>query len=150
MRGLAAIALALVLLLAPTSQAAPKGPKPMKIKLLARGEAFCPTAALVSGGIIIAAGRCYTLFVFRDNRGTFLAFAAPAAGIPPGQIVRLGTPAGVKVKGRFLYVVPIRTTVGLAPVDSIVLVPARVEDFGARLTIVLANSNVSVIFQVRL
>src|SRR5688572_15418817 len=72
----------------------PGGPKykPAKVKHLKRGDFYCPSATLVIGNVIVQGGRCYTLFVMRDSFGTFLAFGRP--GIPPGQLVRLNTPAG--------------------------------------------------------
>ena len=76
-----------------------------------RGELFCPAAALVYGNIIIPARQCYVLSVLRDDRRTFLAFVPPDAHIPPGQLVRLNTPAGPKLKGR-MFLVPIQTAVG--------------------------------------
>jgi hypothetical protein len=130
-----------------------KGPraKPVKVKHLKQGDFYCPSAALVVGNIIIQGGRCYTLFVMRDSVGTFLAFGQP--GIPPGQLVRLNTPAGAKVKGRIFYLVPIRTTAIILPINTITLVAVRADDFGPRVAIVLVGvpvPNVTVIFNVRL
>ncbi len=119
--------------------------------MVARGELFCPSAALVFGNTVILAGRCYTLFILRDGRGSFLAFAAPDARIPPGQVVRLTTPAGAKLKGRIFYLVPISAAAVWLPLDAVTLVAVRVEDFGPRVAIVLADRpSVSVIFTVRL
>ncbi len=73
-------------------------------------------------------------YVLREQRGTFFAFAAADARIPPGQIVRLSTPAGAKLKGRIFYLVPIRTVTTL-PLNSMTLVAVRVEDFGPRCTV---------------
>lgn len=145
----------LVLALGTPSMAAP-GPKakPLKVKIYDQGETFCPSAALVYGSVIIQAGRCYTLFVLQEATGTFLAFGPPGPPmIPPGQLVRLSTPAGVKVRGRIFYLVPIQTTAVLVPVNTITVVGARVEDFGPRLNIILVGvpaPNVVVIFNVRL
>ncbi len=157
MKGIRVLALVLILLLTVTltAGAAPKAKsaKPLKVKVYAQGEAFCPTAVLVFGSIIIQAGRCYTLFILRESPGTFLAFADPGAKIPPGQLVRLTTPAGAKVKGRIFYLVPIQTTAVLVPLNTITLAAVRVEDFGPRLTIVLTSTavpNVTVTFTVRL
>lgn len=145
----------LVLALGAPLAAAP-GPKmkPLKVKMYDRGEGFCPSAALVYGSVIIQSGRCYTLFVLREGSGTFLAFGPPGPPmIPPGQLVRLSTPAGAKVKGRIFYLVPIQTTAVLVPANTITLVGVRVDDFGPRLGIVLVGvpaPNVVVIFNVRL
>ncbi len=143
-----------VLALGTPSIAAP-GPKanPLKVKIYNQGEAFCPSAALVSGSVIVQSGTCYTLFVLREATGTFLAFGPPGPPmIPPGQLVRLSTPAGAKVRGRISYLIPIQTAVVLVPVNTITVVGARVEDFGPRLNIVLVGvpaPNVVVIFNVR-
>ena len=146
------LALALVLTAAPSAPAGPhKPPKPLKVKIVRQGEVFCPSAILVFGNVVIAAGRCYTLFILRDTRGSFLAFAAPEAKIPPGQLVRLNTPAGAKVKGRIFYLVPLQVAAAWVPVNAITLVAVRVEDFGPRLAIVFADRpTISVIFTVRL
>ncbi len=149
------LAFMLVLALGTPSIAAP-GPKakPLKVKIYDQGEVFCPSGALVYGSVIIQSGRCYTLFVLREATGTFLAFGPPGPPmIPPGQLVRLSTPAGAKVRGRIFYLVPIQTTVVLVPVNTIALVGVRAEDFGPRLNVVLVGvpaPNVVVVFNVRL
>ena len=75
----------------------------------------------------------------RDDRRTFLAFVPPDAHIPPGQLVRLNTPAGPKPKGR-MFLVPIQTAVVLVPVNTVTLVATRIEDIGARLAITLVGA----------
>lgn len=157
MRGIRAVSilLATVLLLTASTAAAPgpKGPKPLKVKVHAAGELFCPTNVLVYGNVVISTGRCYLVYVLRDSRGTFLAFAAPNAKIPPGQIVRMSTPAGAKVKGRIFYLVPIRTTAVIVPMSSIMLVAVRAEDFGPRFSLTIVGTptpNLTVVFNVRL
>ncbi len=130
-----------------------KPAKPLKVKLYGQGQVFCPASVLVAGGVIIRTGRCYTLYVIRDARGTFLAFADPAVSIPPGQIVRLSTPAGAKAKAKIIYLVPIQTTVVLVSVNTITPVAVRVEDFGPQVAFVLTSvsaPNVTLVFQVRL
>ncbi|MBI2247794.1 MAG: hypothetical protein HYU65_07680 [Armatimonadetes bacterium] len=149
------IVLVMVLLLAAAAAAAPgqKGPKPLKVKVHAAGELFCPASVLVAGNIVIATGRCYLVFVLRDSRGTFLAFAAPNAKIPPGQIVRMSTPAGAKVKGRIFYLVPIQTTAVVVPMNSVMIVAVRAEDFGPRFSLTIVGTptpNLTVVFNVRL
>ena len=126
-------------------------------------------AQYVVGGI--AAGSLYALvalgivLLYRTSRvlnfahgdlatfGTFLAFADPAVRIPPGQSVRLSTPAGAKVKGRIFYLVPIQPSVVIVPMNSVMLVGFRTEDFGPRLTLTVVGvpaPNVIVSFSVRL
>ena len=157
MRAVRLLSLGLILILFLTTVAvaapAPKGPKPLKVKVHTAGELFCPSAVLVFGNIVIQSGRCYVLIVLRDSRGTFLGFAAPEAKIPPGQIVRLSTPAGAKVKGRIFYLVPIQTTAVIVPMNSVTLVAVRADDFGPKLSITLIGTpvpNLTVVFNVRL
>ncbi len=152
------IALMLVLVLAASSLllAAPAEAKPAtpaKIKSYNAGELFCPAGILVFGNIVIQSGRCYVLFVLRNSRGTFLAFAAPDAKIPPGQLVRLHTPAGAKLQGRIFYLVPIRTAAAVIPMDSVLLIAVRADDFGPQLSLTIVGTptpNLTVIFNVRL
>jgi hypothetical protein len=120
-----------------------------------RGELFCPgapLAPLLHGGLIIPAGRCYVLSILRDDRGTFLAFVPQDAHIPPGQLVRLNTPAGPKLKGR-MFLVPIQPAAVLVPVNTVAPVATRSEETDPRLAITLVGvpvPNVSVIFSVQL
>jgi hypothetical protein len=130
-----------------------KGPKPLKVKVHERGELFCPSAALVYGSVLVRPGRCYLLAVTRESRGTFLAFMAPEAKIPPGQLVRLNTPAGAKLKGRIFYLVPIQPSVVIVPVNNVMLIGTRVEDFGSRMSLTVIGTpapNLTVVFSVRL
>lgn len=158
MRGIIAIVLVLVLAFVLTAgvEAGPskaKPTKPVKVNIHTQGQAFCPTSALVVGNVVISSGRCYVVYVLRDVRGTFLAFADPAARIPPGQIVRLSTPAGAKVKGRIFYLVALQPSVVIVPMNSVTLVGFRTEDFGPRLTMTILGvpaPNVIVTFSVRL
>lgn len=151
-----ALMLVLVLLTSLLSVAAPAGAKPAKpakVKSYKAGELFCPAGLLVFGNIIIQSGRCYVLFVLRDGNGTFLAFAAPDTKIPPGQLVRLHTPAGAKLRGRIFYLVPMRTTAAVVPMDSLMLVAVRADDFGPQLSLTIVGTpapNLTVIFSVRL
>ncbi len=147
-------AAAILVVLAVVAATAAPGPKVRPVKLYEEGEGFCPSAALVYGNVIIEPGRCYTLFILHATSGTFLAFGPPGPPmIPPGQLVRLSTPAGAKVRGRFFYLVPIQTSVILVPVNTVALVGVRVEDLGPRVSIALIGvpaPNVVVIFNVRL
>ncbi len=148
-----ALVAALLLAMVPSTLAAPpeEKPKPLRVKAVAPGGVFCPAAALVFGRIIITSGRCYTIFLLRETRGSFLVFTAPGAKIPPGQLVRLNTPAGAKLRGRIFYFVPLATAAVWMPMNTMTLVAVRVEDFGPRLALVLADRpGVSIIFTVRL
>ena len=132
-------------------QGSPEGP-PGKAVTRDRGQVFCPSAALVYENIVIPGGRCYVLTVLRNGEGgTFLAFAPSDTKIPPGQLVRLNTPAGAKLKGR-MFLVPIRPPVVLVPLDTVTLVATRIEDFGPRLAIILVGTaapHLTVVFDVR-
>ncbi len=157
MRALKVVTVTLLLIFATTAVAvaAPRTPpaKPAKVKVYTQGQLFCPTSALVVGNVVIQPGRCYVVYVLRDNRGTFLAFAPRDARIPPGQLVRLNTPAGAKLRGRIFYLVPVSTTTTVLPVNSMTLVSFRTADIGPTLTFTLTSPslpNVSVTFQVRL
>lgn len=153
-RGIAfGVALALILTSASWGAPGPKADKPPKIKDLKAGDLFCPSAVLVIGNVIIQSGRCYLLFVLRDNRGTFLAFADRNTKVPPGQIVRLSTPAGAKVKGRIFYLVPLQPTAVIVPMNSMTLIAVRAEDSGPKLSLTIVGTpapNLTVIFSVRL
>jgi len=148
-RGLV-LALAVILLAAGVGVAKPKA---RRVKLYRAGEVFCTNRALVWGaGAVVVQDRCYVVALVRKADGTFLAFLDPEVRIPPGQLVRLGTPAGAKLRGRIFYLVPVRAVVAV-PVDTLVIVPVRVEEEDSRLTVILTGPqapNLTVIFQARL
>lgn len=126
-------------------------PRPMEITSRKAGEAFCPAVGLVYREIVIPAGRCYLISVLRDTRGMFLAFAPDDSRIPPGQLVRLDTPAGPKLKGR-LFLVPIPTYSFLAPVDTVRLVATQIQDSGTRISITVVGTpiaNLVVVFDLQ-
>lgn len=104
------------------------------------GQTFCPVRTLVYGNVIIPAGRCYMLSVLRDSGGTFLAFVPPGEKIPPGQLVRLNTQAGPKLKGR-LFLIPISGATALVPINTMTLVPVQILDLGTLLRIVLTGTS---------
>ncbi len=116
------------------------------------GQQFCPSKVLIVGKVVIQPGRCYGLLVLRDSRGTFLAFASPEAKIPPGQLVRLTTPAGAKLRGHIFYLVPLAPTVVIVPVGTVTNITVRSEDEGPRLSLTIIGTpspNLTVIFTVR-
>jgi hypothetical protein len=149
-----ALAAALVLALTTASPAAAgPGGAHQKIQLVQPGHVFCPATPLIRGNVVIPSGRCYSLGILRDTRGTFLVFAEPGMSIPPGQLVRLTTPAGAKLRGRIFFLVPIQTTTVLVPVNTIEVVPVRVEDLGPRVSITVVSTpspNVTIIFNAQL
>lgn len=113
----------------------PAGPKAM---VRHAGDLFCPARTLVSGNVIIPAGRCFMLSVLRDRTGTFLAFVPQGEKIPPGQLVRLNTPAGPKLKGR-LFLIPLSTTTALVPLNTMTLVGAQIQDLGTLVRFILTG-----------
>jgi hypothetical protein len=118
-----------------------------------QGQPFCPSTVLVRGNVVIQPGRCFSLAVLRNTQGTFLAFTEPGIRIPPGQLVRLNTPAGAKLKGRIFFLVPIQTTAVFVPVNAIELVPVRIVDSGPRVSITVINTptpNLTVIFNAQI
>lgn len=145
-----AVAVAVVFLAVGVVEAKPKG---RKARLYRAGEVFCTGHALVWGpGAVVIRDRCYRVGLLRRHDGTFLAFLDPGVSIPPGQLVRLGTPAGAKLRGRIFYLVPVRTVVAV-PLDTLVVVPMRVEEEEGRLTVILTGPhapNLTVVFSVRL
>jgi hypothetical protein len=128
-----AVVLALLLLTTPQASALAKGPgkddKPgvKVVKIKRDGDAFCFERAIAIGSVVIAGGRCYTFYLTRTTAGVFLAFGPPGPPmIPPGQIVRMGTPAGAKMKGRLFYLVAVPVPVIVIQVDTIRFVPVVV------------------------
>jgi hypothetical protein len=157
-RGLRVLSIALVLALVLTSGAFAgpggkdkKGGRPVKVKIHKKGEVFCPAAAMVVGAVIVRPGRCYVVAIVRDRRGSFLAFLPRDAKIPPGQLVRLNTRAGAKIKAKIVYLVPVHT-VAAVPVDGLSLVGLRVEDTGPKMSLTilgLPSAGVTVVFNIR-
>lgn len=92
-----------------------------------QGDAYCFDRPMSLGNVVVAGGRCYTFYVVRTTGGSFLGFGPPGPRmIPPGQIVRIGTPAGAKLKGRLFYTIPLpRQAIGI-PVGAMRHVDVRV------------------------
>jgi hypothetical protein len=128
------LVLACILLVAPLAEAGPRREdrrddrKRIKVvKVTRQGDGFCFDRGLRRGDVFVAGGRCYTTYVVRTRSGGFLVFGPPGrAMIPRGQLVRLGTPAGRKLRGRLFYWVPISVPVTVIPVDAIQYVPIAV------------------------
>ncbi len=117
---------------------------------LRANQAYCPRVILLFGNVVIRRDRCYSLWLLRDARGAFLAFADGNAKIPPGQIVRLNTPAGPKWRGRIFYLIPLNAPLTGIPLNGIIPVAARVERGGSNVVIFLPSlgANVSIIFRI--
>lgn len=139
MRRALAIALAVVLM-APAAALADsrnkggnKGSdhKPGRVMAVRKdGHAYCFERAIVMGSTVVTGGRCYTFYLMRTHQGAFLAFGPPGQPmIPPGQIVRLSTPAGAKHRGRLFYLVPVSVPVTVVRMDEIRYVPVVVTPY---------------------
>jgi hypothetical protein len=141
-----AVAAALLLTHLAVAGAAPK------VKSLGQGQPFCPARTIVNNKVVVKHGACYTLFVMRQTKRTYLAFASKNAKIRPGQVVRLDTAAGAKLRKQVRYLVPIKTSEAIVPQNSIAMVAAKVEDHGARLSLTILGTpaqNLTVMFRVR-
>lgn len=150
MMRVAFVAIVLTLSVAGIGQAGPGGAR-HKEEVVEQGRTFCPSTALVYGNIVVQPGRCYALAILRNTQGTFLAFTEPGR-IPPGQLVRLNTPAGAKLRGRIFYLVPLRATAAFVPVNAIEPVPVRVVDVGPQISFTIIGTptpNLTVVFSVR-
>ena len=104
--------------------------QPAKVKTVGQGQTYCPSRTIVNNKIAVKHGACYTLFVMRDAKKTYLAFGPKDAKLAVGQVVRLDTPAGAKLGKRMLYRIPIKAGADIVPVNSVRIVGAKVEDFG--------------------
>ncbi len=159
--------LLLVLLALPTMSPvwASAKDKHVKVTEYEEGHTFCPSRPLVISNTLVPPGRCYQLAVLRDNRGAFLAFVDPAVRIHSGEVERLDSSDGRKVRGHILFLVPIQSTdqIALVPVNTIQLIRLREEDeeeeddehevhiSRSKLIVILPNApipNVSVVFVV--
>jgi hypothetical protein len=108
-----------------------------------QGHAHCFEGALVLGSVVIAGGRCYTFYLLRTGGGLFLAFGPPGPPmIPPGQIVRMGTPAGKKMKGRLFYLVPVSAPVTIIQVETMVFVPVVITPQPGRVVVTVPKAAV--------
>ena len=110
-----------------------------------QGASYCFNRVVVFGPLSVNTG-CYTFYMVGPPGGTFLGFGPNGASlIPPGQVVRLNTPAGAKVKGRLFYLVPITAAGVRIPVDTIQATAVKVNVSGTRVLFVLPQGNVRVV-----
>ena len=129
------------------------GAQPPKVKTVGAGQTYCPSRTIVNNKIAIKRGACYTLFVLRDAKRTYLVFAAKDAKLAAGQVVRVSTPAGAAVVKKAKYRIPIKAGAEVVPVGSIRMVGAKVEDFGTRVSLTILGTpvdNLLVMFSVQL
>jgi hypothetical protein len=130
------IALLLVVLLtvplyAPAwARAAGKGGGHARVSEYEEGRAYCPRRPIAIGRVIVPAGRCYTLAVFRNEHGAYLAFLDPAVRLHRQEAERLGSWEGRRAWNQILFLVPIPrdARIGLIPMNTIQLIRLREED----------------------
>ena len=110
--------------------------QPPKVKTVGQGQTYCPSRTIVNNKIAVKHGACYTLFVMRDAKKTYLAFG----------------PKDAKLGKRMLYRIPIKAGADIVPVNSVRIVGAKVEDFGTRVSLTILGTpseNLLVMFSVR-
>lgn len=149
-RGLSVIVIAALLLVPLTVASAAQPPK---VKTVGAGQTYCPAKTIVNNKIAVKRGACYTLFVMRDAKKTYLAFGSKNAKLAAGQVVRLDTPAGANLRKQLVYRIPIKASAEVVPVNAIRMVGAKVEDFGTRVSLTLLGTPVPdllVMFSVQL
>jgi hypothetical protein len=132
-------AVLVTLLAAPAASATPRQPRTgaagQGLAVPTRqGDAYCFRQAVTLNGVRIAGNRCYTFYALNTRAGAFLG-VGPAGPpmVPPGQLVRLNTPAGAKHRGRLFYQIPLRTRVVGVPVDVLQFVTVQFSLAGGRL-----------------
>src|SRR4030065_1424336 len=96
--------------------------QPAKVKTVGQGQTYCPSRTIVNNKIAVKHGACYTLFVMRDTKKTYLALGPKDAKLAVGQILRLDTPAGAKLGKRMLYRIPIQAGADIGPANSVRIV----------------------------
>jgi len=80
---------------------------------------YCFVRDVVFGNVVIAGGRCYVTYLLHTPTGGLLGFGPAGPGrIPPGQLVRLNTPAGAKERGRLFYTLPLSASIVTIPVNT--------------------------------
>jgi hypothetical protein len=106
------------------------------------GAGFCFQRNLVFGNtVILGGGRCYNFYLLNTTGGVFLGFGPQGEPlIPFGQIVRLNTPAGIKVRGRLSYMIPLAGYVSSAPAQSIQFLQVQAGLRGNRIVILVPRT----------
>jgi hypothetical protein len=115
---------------AASARADGKDDKRVRVSEYGEGNAYCPRRAMVIGHVIVPAGRCYTLAVFRNDRGAYLAFLDPTTRLHRHEAERLGSLEGRRAWNQILFLVPIpgSARVALIPMNTIQLIRLRQED----------------------
>jgi hypothetical protein len=101
-----------------------------RISEYAEGNAYCPRRPIAIGTVVVPAGRCYTLAVFRNDRGAYLAFLDPTVRLHRNQAEHLAGWEGRRAWNQILFLVPIPkgANVALIPMNTIQLIRLREED----------------------
>lgn len=98
------------------------------------GQAFCPTRTLVVGAVVMPPQQCFSIFLMRTAQGAFLSFAPAGLFLfPSGQIIGLATPLGIRMRARFLLLLPVAVPVVLVPINTIRFDAFQIEDLGGTL-----------------
>ena len=107
-----------------------KGDKHRRISEYAEGNAYCPRRAIAIGNVVVPAGRCYMLAVFRNGRGAYLAFLNPAVRLHRREAEGLAGWEGRRAWNQILFLVPIPSgaKIALIPMNTIQLIRLREED----------------------
>jgi hypothetical protein len=99
---------------------------------------YCFKRNLVFGNMAILGGRCYNFYLVNTQGGVFLGFGPQGQPlIPAGQFVRLGTPAGLKLKGKLFYLIPMTGYVAQTPAESIQFLHVQAGVKGNRIVILV-------------
>lgn len=104
--------------------------KRVRVSEYDEGNAYCPRRPMGIGHVVVPAGRCYTLAVFRNERGAYLAFLSPTARLRKHEAERLAGLEGRRAWNQILFIVPIPSSarIGLIPMNTIQLIRLREED----------------------
>ncbi|HKX18392.1 MAG TPA: hypothetical protein VJT33_10325 [bacterium] len=127
---LLAAALALPLLAPVWVRADGKDDGHRRITEYAEGNPYCPHRPIAVGRVVVPAKRCYTLAVFRNDRGAYLAFLDPAVRLHRHEAERLGSLEGRMAWNQILFLVPIPRDArsAMIPMNTIQLIRLREED----------------------
>src|SRR5579859_3990794 len=112
------------------TRAAGKDGRHVRVNEYDEGRAYCPRRPITIGHVIVPAGRCYTLAVFRNEHGAYLAFLDPAVRLHRQEAEGLGSWEGRRAWNQILFLVPIPrdARTALIPMNTIQLIRLREED----------------------
>jgi len=124
------VLLALPLFSVAWARADGKDDKHRRISEYAEGNAYCPRRPIVIGTVVVPAGRCYALAVFRNERGAYLAFLDPTVRLHKHEAQGLAGWEGRRAWNQILFLVPIPrdVKVALIPMNTIQFIRLREED----------------------